>query len=221
VLAAALLFPAASAHAQDPAPADPGPDPTVSFVTPLPGGKLGAGVPAMLEATTSEGISYLAFQVDGVPVCVLQHIKWCRWTPGAGDLGPHKIQATVGDAAGRTATMDADVVVARLTARRVTAKVARKRVGRRAWRLATKGTVALPLGLTPAVCAGGRATIAVRDGRRTLVDRTVPLSARCGFASTVSLRVPRSARRLKVAARFEGTPLLGPRDSATRTVRLP
>jgi hypothetical protein len=212
----ALLFPAAGARADDVAPP---PDPVVTITAPAPGAVLGAGVPATLAAEESDGISVLAFQVGDIPVCALQHLRYCTWTPEAKDIGDHMLLAGVTDAFGRTASAAVPVRVERLAPPNVGTKVKRKRLGRHSWRLRTKGTVALPAGLTAAAC-GGRATVTVLSGKQTLVDRTVPVSKACGFASDISLRAPNRVHRLTLRVAFEGAPLLAPRGAGDQTVRL-
>jgi hypothetical protein len=214
VLAVLLLAPAA-ARAQDPVP----PEPTVAVTAPASGAALGAGVPATLAANVSDGTKVLTFQVDGIPVCVLTLVHYCTWTPGAADVGDRVIEARVTDAQNRAAAATTPVRVDRL-APKVTARVKRRSIGRRSWRLTTKGSVRPPTGLGPAACAGGRTKVTVRAGKRTLVDRTVRASADCRFVSRISLLVPRAARKLRVTAAFEGTALVARRSAPARTVRL-
>jgi len=213
-VAAALLLPAGAARAQDPVPADP----AIAITAPAAGTVVGAGVPLTMVAQTTGAVASVYIAVDGVPTCVLTWYFSCFWKPGAADVGEHVIAAQVSDKSGRTADATTTFRVERL-APRVRAKVQRKRLGGRAWRLRTKGSIALPAGLTPEAC-GGRATVTVRRGARTLVDRTVAVGRTCAFRSRVSLRMPRRTKRVKVKIRFEGSPLLAPSAARARTVRL-
>ena len=72
----------------------------------------------------------------------------------------------------------------------------------------TRGSVAVPAGLSAAACQGS-ATITVLAGRRTVVDRSVPVGADCSFSSRVAFAAPRSTRAVRVKVTYGGAPLLG------------
>ena len=213
-VAAALLLPAGAARAQDPVLADP----AIAITAPAAGTVVGAGVPLTLVAQPTGDVASVYVAVDGIPTCVLTWYFSCFWKPGATDVGEHVIAAQLTDKSGRTAETTTSFRVERL-APRVRASTKRKRLGGRAWRLTTRGSLALPKGLTREAC-GGRATVTVLRGSRTLVDRTVPVGRTCAYRSRVSLLMPRRTKRVKVKVRFDGTPLLAPSPAPARTVRL-
>jgi hypothetical protein len=96
---------------------------------------------------------------------------------------------------------------ARVRPRRLTARTRLTR-GRR---LTTSGALLLPAGVGRAGTCGGRVTIRVKSGRRTLATRRVALRYDCSYSATFKLE---TRRRLSVQARFGGTGAL----LATRTV---
>lgn len=214
-VAAALLLPAGAARAQDPVPADP----AITIVAPAAGTVVGVGVPLTMTAQPTGDVASVYVAVDGIPTCLLSWYFSCFWKPGPADVGEHVIAAQVTDKSGRTADATTTFRVERLAPAKVRAKVQRKRRGKRAWRLTTKGALALPAGLTREAC-GGRATVTVLRGARTLVDRTTAVGRTCTFRSRVSLLVPRRTKRVRVKVVYEGGSLLAPRAAPVQTIRL-
>ncbi|MBI5104962.1 MAG: Ig-like domain-containing protein [Solirubrobacterales bacterium] len=211
LLAAALLAVPATASAQE----------AVTLSAPVDGADLGAGVPTTIEADSGGLLDFIAIQVDGAPKCVLTlRPARCAWTPTQADIGDHTITALslLRDGA-VLSTATARVTVGRLIPPAVSAATVRKRYGRTGRRLTTTGRVELPAGLTASAC-GGRVTVTVRHGRRTIVDRSVPVGADCAFSSVATFRPPKRASSVRVAVAFAGAPLLAPRAATTQTVRL-
>jgi Ca2+-binding RTX toxin-like protein len=83
-------------------------------------------------------------------------------------------------------------------------KVKVKRKGRR---ITLTGRLVLPAGAAPALCQGGGVRLEIKGiGRRTIRRGTV-LSGKCAF--TVKLK-GKASKRVRVTARFAGTPSLAP-----------
>ena len=86
----------------------------------------------------------------------------------------------------------------------------------------TRGRLSLPTGLSPATaCKGGRVSIQIKRGTKTVSTRRVALRSSCTFSSTVTFsRSRRNARgRLKVTARFLGNDVLERISARSRSVR--
>ena len=214
---AALLLPAAPAVADD-VPVDPAP--SIALSSPVAGGQYGAGAGVPLTADAAGAISVVSFHIDGVLRCVdLRAPYGCTWSPTAADIGRHVVEARVTDVTGQTASSSAEVTVGRLIPPAVRAATARKRVGKRGWRLTTTGSVAVPAGLSASACSGV-ANVTIIDGRHTVVDRSVGVTPRCTFASKVSFRAPKGARSVRVKVAYAGAQLLAPRSAPTQTVSL-
>jgi len=116
--------------------------------------------------------------------------------------------APAGEVAGATA--------ARLRPLRLTVRTRLRRGGRR---LTTAGSLTIPSELGRAGTCGGRVTVRVKAGRKTLALKRTALRFDCSYATTVTLtQAPK--RKLTVQVRFEGTGLLTPRRAATKTVEV-
>ena len=92
---------------------------------------------------------------------------------------------------------------------RVPPRLVARVVRRRGRRYVTTGRVIPPAGVA---CAGGRVTVQVRAGRRTVSARHARLRAGCRFASRVRLR----GRRLRFSVQFAGNEALTPATVAVR-----
>jgi len=111
---------------------------------------------------------------------------------------------------------------ARVRPRSVVVTVTPGRDRRAPYRFVTRGRLSLPSGLSPATsCQGGRVSVQIKRGTRTLSTRRVNLRSNCTFSTSVSFaRARRLARgTLKVTARFLGNAVLLPRAAPSRTVR--
>jgi hypothetical protein len=228
LLSTAALALTAPAQAQDPAP-EPAPAPpaapSVQLVAPAPGAQLGAGVTADLAATVPADVpvKVVSLHIDnGPPLCVFTRVHdvyACPWTPPATGTGDHTILARIETTDGRLALATAPVQIVRLLPTAVGARTARRHLRGGGWRLTTRGTVAVPRGLTAAACQG-TATITILAGTRTVVDRSARIAADCTFASHVSFAVPPKTRAVRVKVAYGGAPLLAPRSASVQTVRL-
>ena len=83
---------------------------------------------------------------------------------------------------------------------------------RRGAALAISGTLAAPAALTAAQACSGVVAVAVARGPDIVSLRELPLLPNCTYAEQLTLAAPRlrGARRLSIAARFEGNAVLGP-----------
>lgn len=95
------------------------------------------------------------------------------------------------------------------------------------FRFRLSGDLGLPLGIGAVAGCSGRVRLDVRGGGRRVLRTTARLrtvGSRCAYSRTVT--VPRgalgraSSRRLRVDARFAGTPLLQPKRSRALTLRV-
>jgi hypothetical protein len=228
LLSTAALALAAPAQAQDPAPGpEPAPvaAPSIQLIAPTPAAQLGAGVPVSLAATVPADVpvKVVSLHVDnGPPLCVFTRVHdvySCPWTPPATGTGHHTILARVETTDGRLALATVPMQIVRLLPTAVGARTARKHLRGGGWRLTTRGTVAVPQGLTTAACQG-TATITILAGARTVVDRSARIAPDCTFTSHVSFAAPRKARAVRVKVAYGGAPLLAPRSAPVQTVRL-
>lgn len=90
------------------------------------------------------------------------------------------------------------------------------------YRFVTRGRLALPTGLSPATsCQGGRVSVQIKRGTKTVSTRRVDLRTNCTFSSSVRFaRSRRTARgTLKVTVRFLGNAVLERITARPRTVR--
>jgi hypothetical protein len=220
-LAALLAAAPASALADDePAPA---PAPEIALSAPVPHTTLGAGAPATLTAYASGDIRTVSFHLDGgPPLCVFTRVHdsySCPFTPPPSAIGAHVLQARVQAPDGQVALVQAPIQIGRLLPSAVGARTTRRHVRGGGWRLTTTGTIAVPQGLTAAAC-GGRATVTVLAGARTVVDRSVPVAADCSYLSRVTVAAPRRARSLRIKVAYDGASLLAPRSAPAQTLKL-
>jgi hypothetical protein len=218
----------APAPAADPAPApapDPGAAPSIALTAPAPGATLGIGVATTLSAVVPADvhIRVVSLHLDqGPPLCVFtrSHDAYaCPFTPPAALTGHHVLLGRVETTDGRLATVTVPVLVGRLLPTAVGARTQRQHLHGHGWRLTTRGSVAVPAGLSAAACQGS-ATITVLAGRRTVVDRSVPVTADCSFSSRVAFAAPRSTHAVRVKVTYGGAPLLAPRSAPVQTIRL-
>ena len=89
-------------------------------------------------------------------------------------------------------------------------------------RLTVTGRLLLPR-VTPAPRCSGRVQVLAKLGKRIVARRTVPLRARkgvCRYTAVLAPRAPKTARAVKVSARFLGTTAMRPRSAAARAVRI-
>lgn len=227
LLSTAALALTAPAQAQDPASeAEPTPAaPSIQLVAPAPNAQLGAGVIADLAATVPADVpvKVVSLHIDnGPPLCVFTRVHdvySCPWIPPATGTGAHTVLARVETTDGRLALATAPLQIVRLLPAAVGARTARRHLRGGAWRLTTRGTVAVPPGLTAAACQGS-ATITVLAGTRTVVDRSARIGADCTFTSHVSFALPGKGRTVRVKVAFGGAPLLAPRSAPAQTIRL-
>jgi len=112
----------------------------------------------------------------------------------------------------------------RARARRITARVSPSRDRRPPFRFRTTGRVTPPAGLRAArACRGGRFSVQVKVGTRTVSTRRAALRADCTFASSVSFSGRRRfgrARSLRFVVRFLGSDRLARQTLRAVTVRI-
>ena len=89
---------------------------------------------------------------------------------------------------------------------------------RRARRLTAWGSLLLPDDVGQAGTCGGRVTVRVKAGGRTIAQRRVRVRFDCTYVATFRFRKP-ERRRLTVQARFEGTAKLLPARAVTTRPR--
>jgi hypothetical protein len=228
LLSVSALALAAPAQAQDPVPEPdpaPAPAPSIQLAAPAAGAQLGAGVAVTLTATVPADVpvKVVSLHVDnGPPLCVFTRVHdaySCPWTPPATGTGHHTLLARVETTDGRLALATTPIQIVRLLPAAVGARTARRHLRGGGWRLTTRGTVAVPTGLTAAACQG-TATITILAGGRTVVDRAARIAPDCTFSSHVSFAAPRKARAVRVKVAYGGAPLLAPRSAPVQTVRL-
>jgi len=88
--------------------------------------------------------------------------------------------------------------------------------------LTVTGKMLLPR-ISPAPKCGGRVEVAARVGKKVVARRTVSLLRRrgaCTYTAVLRPKAPRTAKTVKVSARFLGTAAMRPRASAVRSVRI-
>ena len=104
----------------------------------------------------------------------------------------------------------------------LSAKPARDRT--KPYAFTATGQVRLPTGQTAAACAGGKVTVRLKRGVRSLVTRTATLNSACRYSQKLTYRVSgngvlRASRTLRITARFLGTARLKASSAPTRTVK--
>ena len=88
--------------------------------------------------------------------------------------------------------------------------------------LTVTGRLLLPR-VAPAPRCAGRVQVLAKVGKRVVARRTVALAKRkgvCRYTAVLKPKAPRTARVVKVSARFLGTTAMRPRSAATRSVRI-
>ncbi len=88
--------------------------------------------------------------------------------------------------------------------------------------LTVTGKMVLPR-ISPAPRCGGRVEVAAKVGKRFVARRTVPLLRKrgaCTYTAVLRPKAPRTAKAVKVSARFLGTSAMRPRASVVRSVRI-
>lgn len=88
--------------------------------------------------------------------------------------------------------------------------------------LTVTGKLLMPR-VIPAPRCGGRVQVLAKVGKRIVARRTVSLLKRkgvCRYTAVLKPKAPRTARSVKVSARFLGTTGLRPRSAAARSVRI-
>ena len=111
---------------------------------------------------------------------------------------------------------------ARVRPRSLVVTVSPGRDRRAPYRFVTRGRLSLPTGLSPATsCRGGRVSVQIKRGTKTLSTRRVSLRSNCTFSSAVQFARSRRVARgsLKVTARFLGNAVLQAIRAPSRTVR--
>jgi hypothetical protein len=101
-------------------------------------------------------------------------------------------------------------------------KVGPDRDRRRPYKFTTRGSVALPTGVAPATaCTGGKVSVVIKRGSKTVSSRKTTLRSDCTFRSSVRFSRKRTdvRGRLKVTVRFLGNATLQKSGRKTRTVR--
>ena len=89
--------------------------------------------------------------------------------------------------------------------------------------LTVTGRLLPPRGVIPAPRCGGRVQVLAKVGKRVVARRTVALVKRkgvCRYTAVLRPKAPRTARAVRVSARFLGTTTMRPRSAATRSVRI-
>lgn len=88
--------------------------------------------------------------------------------------------------------------------------------------LTVTGRLLLPR-VVPAPRCAGRVQVLAKVGSSVVARRTVALAKRkgvCRYTAVLKPKAPRTARAVKVSARFLGTTTMRPRSAATRSVRI-
>ena len=104
----------------------------------------------------------------------------------------------------------------------LSAKPARDRT--KPYAFTATGQVRLPSGQTAAACAGGKVTVRLKRGVKSLVTRTATLNSSCTYSQKLTYKVSgsgvlRASRTLRITARFLGTARLKASSAPTRTVK--
>ena len=154
----------------------------------------------LLDSTTPPALSSAGCPLDPPPAVKPEDPK------------PTPKPATQTTTAATPAIAVAGATAARVRPRRLTAHTR----SRRARRLTAWGSLLLPNDVGQAGTCGGRVTVRVKAGGRTIAQRRVRVRFDCTYVATFTFKKP-ERRTLTVQARFEGTAKLLPaRAVATR-----
>ena len=194
--------------------------PAVEFTAPTGGATMSTSRPNALSATASDdrGVARVLFLDDERIVCSDASAPYtCAYTPRDQDIGRNTLAVMAVDTSEQTATAFRPVSVPLFTPRSLGAKTT-KRDRKAPFAFTTSGSLALPPGVSRGSGCNGRVTVQIKSGRKSVSKRTVRLSRRCRYRSSVRFRRLR-AGKLSVTARFGGNRVLKAKSAKRSTVR--
>ncbi|MEJ7894775.1 MAG: Ig-like domain-containing protein [Solirubrobacteraceae bacterium] len=199
--------------------------PTVAFTSPADRAIVKGSTTVTVNASDDRGVAKVELFNGSTLICSDTTAPYsCAFSPRGSDVGRQTLFAVATDTAGQTASAARRIIVARFTARSVTARATPARDRSAPYRFVTRGRVSLPSGVTAALgCGSGVVSVQVKVGAKTISNRRVALRKDCTYSSSVTFRsrgrLGRSGR-LKVTARFLGNRVLGLKVATSRFVRV-
>ena len=181
--------------------------PTVAWVTPTAGAKLGNTTTLTATAADDRGVALVRFLDDDRIVCEDTAAPYtCAYAPRGEDVGRNTLTAIAVDGSGQTASAQRAVTVNRLKPTVVLSVRPRGRT------YTAGGLIDLPANVTRKSGCTGSVTVRVKAGGKTVATGKGKLTSRCTF-SIRNLRP--SGRKLKFVAAFAGNDVLQARSSKT------
>jgi hypothetical protein len=188
-----------------------------------------AGTAFAATASGEAGLTSVEFFLGERKVCSVKAAPYsCRIVPNGSEIGGQVVRVVANDTKGRSATDSTEVEVSKFRSKGLALKLRRignkKKLVRKvlAW-----GALKRPARMSAAIaCSNSRITLVARQGGRQILNRTVELSAGCGYKTSFNARqfirkkikrgkrkgkvVKRRAPLVRVTARFPGNTALEP-----------
>jgi Ca2+-binding RTX toxin-like protein len=196
--------------------------PSVAWTAPATSATLSANRETTLSVNASDdrGITRLQFLDDDRVVCEDTEPPYtCNYQPRGGDVGRNTLIAVAVDGANQTTSVPRPVTVRRFSTRDVGISLRPSRDRRAPYRFHVRGRVLRPDVVSPSHGCSGRVTVTAKRGKKVVSSKRVRLSRVCEYSATLKFRT-RTARSLKIRARFEGNDVLAAKSSRNRTARL-
>jgi hypothetical protein len=201
------------------------PEPTTEPVTaPRPGAPSVAFVswPRSVAAGTSKvvftlsaaaGLKDATVVLGNRTLCVLTAPPFeCSFAPEGSDVGGQALRVIVRDRLDQTGEAARNVVVSRFAAK-LSLTVARKRT-RAGVRRTIAGRVAFPAAVTTGQACQGKVALTVRRAGRSILNQEVPLSKRCTFSRSITVK--RGSQSFSAKVSFGGNTVLSAAGKSRR-----
>lgn len=121
-------------------------------------------------------------------------------------------------AGGASVGTDQVFITGRVRPGLLTARTKPRRLSSRPYVLTTRGRLRIPSGFPRTQSCSGVVRIRYTAAGKSLATVRVPLTAHCGYKTTVSIAASAGGGKLRVAARFLGSTLLKPRSARSQLI---
>jgi hypothetical protein len=185
--------------------------PTVTWVTPGSGAKVGSTTTLSVSVSDDRGVALVRFLDDDRVVCEDNASPFsCEYAPRGDDIGRNTLTAVAVDTSGQTASAQRVVSVNRFKPAIVLS------VRRRGGTYTAGGRIDQPANVTRAQACTGTVTVRMKAGGRPRATKKAKLTSRCTF----SIKGLRSkASKLRFTAAFAGNAYLQPRSRTVSPTR--